>query len=1015
MKKIAVRVGCFILTIIITLALIPPVPLAADRPASQSHQMRGVWVTSAYNLDWPSRQNLTAAQMRSEIDTILYRAAQMGLNAVFVQVRPTADSLFPSEIFPWSSVLTGVAGQVPAFYAVDGFDPLAYWIERGHALGIEVHAWLNPFRISHRMQNITSPSQLPTKHPARVDSSLAIYYNNALFLDPGNPAARQLIIDGVAEILRNYPNIDGIHFDDYFYPSRNFPDAATFARYGGGFSDIDDWRRDNVNQMIQEVQTIVRQINPRVRWGVSPTAIWMNDDTDPRGSATGGSESYHRAYADTRRWVMEEWIDYIAPQIYWIEGFAIACYDVVLSWWEDVVRGTNVNLYVGMAPYREVLRYTDPRFSNWTEHEIVRQLERNSRSNDVNGAIFFRHNFIRGAVGDDIARFYAGVIPEAFTNAPLPMLEPPSHIMTRLTVAQPPASRSINDAANFSFFGTAIPDLPLYVNGAEVVNRTAEGFFSIFLPLDRGENTFTFTQPGQPDVVRVITNNTAAIIPLPTMTTPNINTVYPAINSHAQHGSEITLRANAPAGATVTASVGNQTVELTQVNPNHASTANRIYATAFSGQLTLDAPATADAIIDLGHVIYTAHFQNQTFNAVSDGRVFQLGAEAPLFAEIIAPAAWAFPGTSTAAGSSWKYVQGQTDRVTAITQNWWRNNTGLWTYGGDWTRLASGFWVESENIERRTATPAELYEWFPPLIPQAGILSEGRHFAGEVEDRIIWNAPVFPAMYAEFDGTTLTVALGMQSATPPPIFLIGDNAMIQSYTVGEFRGAPAYFMTLRTDTHLEGFYIEYVDGEVHLVLRRRRALTPGPLPLYGFDFVLDAGHGGTDPGAVGPMGGDYAEKHIVMDVTWKLAERLEMLGATVHLVRDGDYNVPLIERADLSREVKPDMFISIHSNSTAETTNATNIHGLTMWYRNPNSAPAAQTFFDNLRFANPLSNRANHINQANFFVCRAVWAPSILVELSFTNNIQDFAWMINPNRQIDMAWGMVNAILAYYR
>jgi N-acetylmuramoyl-L-alanine amidase len=200
-----------------------------------------------------------------------------------------------------------------------------------------------------------------------------------------------------------------------------------------------------------------------------------------------------------------------------------------------------------------------------------------------------------------------------------------------------------------------------------------------------------------------------------------------------------------------------------------------------------------------------------------------------------------------------------------------------------------------------------------------------------------------------------------------------------------------------------------------LVLRRRRALTPGNFPFDGFTFVLDAGHGGTDPGALGPMGGEYAEKHIVMDVTLKLAERLEKLGAEVHLVRGGDYDVPLLTRTHLSREVKPDMFISIHSNSTAETTNATNIHGLTMWYRNPTSQPAAQALFERLRFVNPLSNRANSINQSNFFVCRPVWSPSVLIELSFTNNINDFAWMVNPARQVDMAWGIVNALLGYYR
>jgi len=991
------------LTLVLMVGFFPPqrVGVAAERrPAAQSHRMRGVWVTSAYNLDWPSRQGLNAAQLRAEIDAILARAVANGLNAVFVQVRPEGDSLFPSEIFPWSAAFTGVKGQVPDFYALEGFDPLAYWIERGHALGVEVHAWLNPFRITRRGRNITDPRDLPAGHPVRLNPSLAIAYNNGLFLDPGNPAALQLIADGVAEILRNYPTIDGIHLDDYFYPSRNFPDGATFARYGGGFEDIHYWRRDNVNRMIQLLQTTVRELNPRARWGVSPTAIWMNYENDARGSHTRGMESYHAAYADTRRWVLEGWVDYIVPQIYWIVGFEVACFDRVLSWWEGVVEGTGVDLYVGVAPYREVLRYTEARFANWTEGEIARQLERNSQSDVVSGTIFFRETHLRGEIGQAVRRFYRNVLPGTFPDqVPTPAADAPSRVMGRLSVAQPANNRSITDAANFNFFGTAVPDLPLHVNGIEVTNRTEEGFFNIFLPLVRGENRFTFTQPGQPNVVRVITNNAPPIVPLPTMPAPAITNAFPAADEWVQAGATITLRATAPAGATVSARVGNQTIPLTQTNPNLNSTANRIYAANFTGEFTT--PATdATAIADLGRVTYTATFRNQTLTATSAGRVRTLGPEAPFFAEITAPAAWGFPGATTTGGTAWKYVQGQTDRVSAIT--------------GDWTRMASGLWVESAHVRTWTATASEVAALFPPLVYPAGILSEGRYFIGTLEDRIIWNAPVFPAVTAEFDGSELIVTLGMQGHAPPILQPIGET-FFESIRIGTHRGAPAYFMTLREGTRLEGFYVEFIDGELHLVLRRRRPLTPGNFPLAGFTFVLDAGHGGSDPGAVGPMGGDYAEKHIVMDVTWKLAQRLEMLGAEIHLVRDGDYAVPLLERADLSRAIKPDMFISVHSNSTAETTDATRIHGFTMWYRNANSRPAAQAFFDQMRFINPLTNRANQVNWQNLFVARPVWTPSILVELSFTNNIHDFAWMIDPRRQVDMAWGMVNAILAYYR
>ena len=222
-------------------------------------------------------------------------------------------------------------------------------------------------------------------------------------------------------------------------------------------------------------------------------------------------------------------------------------------------------------------------------------------------------------------------------------------------------------------------------------------------------------------------------------------------------------------------------------------------------------------------------------------------------------------------------------------------------------------------------------------------------------------------------------------------------------------------MSLKPDARLEGFYVEFEDGELRLVLRRRRTLTEGNYPLAGFSFVIDAGHGGDDPGALGPMGAVLPESHIVLANVQLLAGRLQKLGADVTIIRDttGSFYT-LQERVDISRSIKPDMFISIHANSTAETTDATNIHGFTMWHRNVNSFPLAEFFMNSLHYINPLTTRHRTVHQANFFVCRPVWVPSVIVEISFMNNIHDFAWMINPNNQVKLAWGMVNAILGYY-
>jgi N-acetylmuramoyl-L-alanine amidase len=179
--------------------------------------------------------------------------------------------------------------------------------------------------------------------------------------------------------------------------------------------------------------------------------------------------------------------------------------------------------------------------------------------------------------------------------------------------------------------------------------------------------------------------------------------------------------------------------------------------------------------------------------------------------------------------------------------------------------------------------------------------------------------------------------------------------------------------------------------------------------------MVDAGHGGTDPGAVGPMGAAMPESTIVLAQAELITRQLEALGANVVRIRETDTFYTLQQRVDINRAIKPDMFISLHTNATAETTNATNIRGFTVWFRNENSRPAATTFMDNMYNINPATNRNRAPSQANFFVCRPMWSPAVLLEASFTNNIHDFSWMINPRRQEEYARAVVNTLLAYYR
>ncbi|MFD5626764.1 glycoside hydrolase family 10 protein [Streptomyces sp. NPDC127072] len=309
-------------------------------------EMRGMWLATVSNRDWPSRTGLTATRQRAELIAHLDTAVRRRLNAVMLQVRPTADALWPSAYEPWSQSLTGVQGRDP------GWDPLGTAVTEAHARGLELHAWFNPYRIA----NHTDPARLAASHPARRHPDWVVPYGGKLYYNPGLPQVRAFVQDAMLDALRRY-EIDAVHWDDYFYPypvaGQHFDDDAAYAAHGAGFRDRAAWRRDNIDRLVRETAARVKEIRPSARFGISPFGVWRNASTDPLGSPTrAGVQTYDDLHADTRKWVREGWIDYIVPQLYWSIGFAAADYAKLLSWWAKAVEGSGVRLYVGEALYK---------------------------------------------------------------------------------------------------------------------------------------------------------------------------------------------------------------------------------------------------------------------------------------------------------------------------------------------------------------------------------------------------------------------------------------------------------------------------------------------------------------------------------------------------------------------------------------------------------------------------------------------------------------------------------------
>ncbi|MDR0462269.1 MAG: family 10 glycosylhydrolase [Christensenellaceae bacterium] len=304
--------------------------------------LRGAWVTTIWNIDYPKAPTTDSTKLKTEIDQIVARAKGLGLNALFFQVRPCADAFYNSDIFPWSKWLTETQGLAPS----NAFDPLEYIIGRAHTHNIQLHAWINPYRVT-----ALATEKLVATHPARLAPELTINVDGKLYWNPGEPHARDLVINGVREIVENYA-VDGIHFDDYFYPEGiTTHDFGTWLNFGDG-DNIADWRRSNVDQLVHDTHKAIKEIAPGVVFGVSPSGIWANKSHNGLGSDTQGFESYYEIFADSRGWVKKGFVDYIAPQIYWRTGQLGSDFQIILDWWRDVVESTTVKLYTGIGAYR---------------------------------------------------------------------------------------------------------------------------------------------------------------------------------------------------------------------------------------------------------------------------------------------------------------------------------------------------------------------------------------------------------------------------------------------------------------------------------------------------------------------------------------------------------------------------------------------------------------------------------------------------------------------------------------
>ena len=324
------------------------------------HEWRAAWIATVNNIDWPSKPGLPSDEQQKELIEYLDLFKSMNFNAIVLQVRPTADAFYKSKREPWSIYLTGDQSVAPTPL----YDPLEFAIKEAHKRGIELHAWLNPFRVSQDTANLVDISP---DHIYKRRSDLFVKHGKKLNFNPAYPETREFLVDIVRDLVSDY-DLDGIHFDDYFYPNNDFEDSLSFSLHSRGYVTEDKmaWRRENVNIVIEMLRDTIKSLKPHIKFGISPYAVWRNLKEDPRGSDTKsfGYTNYDHLHANILLWMEKGWLDYVLPQLYFNIGYENADFNVLANWWQDYSAGTPV--YGGLGTYRlekdakiEAWRYAD--------------------------------------------------------------------------------------------------------------------------------------------------------------------------------------------------------------------------------------------------------------------------------------------------------------------------------------------------------------------------------------------------------------------------------------------------------------------------------------------------------------------------------------------------------------------------------------------------------------------------------------------------------------------------------
>lgn len=943
-----------------------------------NEEMRGVWIASVININYPSKPGLTEKELKSELDGIVKNAVDTGMNTVFFQVRPTSDALYPSEIFPYSAYVSGTQGVAPH----NGFDSLDYLIKKAAENGIDVHAWVNPFRVT---MNESDEAKLAATNPAVMHPEYTVKYaDGKTYYNPALPEVRALIIDGVKELAVNYPELKGIHFDDYFYPypsgNAEFDDEDEYLFYGSGMSK-DDWRRFNVNTLIHDTYYALKGVNPNIKFGVSPFGIWANSgsDTPTEGSISSGLEAYSSLYCDALAWAKGGYVDYLIPQIYWSFSTSTAPFDNIARWWNKELDGTGVDYYIGLAAYKAV---------DYAENEIGIQVEFSRNLLSCKGCVYYGYA--------DIANNTKGLKDKIKELNKYPVRCSVNSETDEKAKIYTPSNNSTLTTNIVSMSGKSNPAQPFTINGKKL-SRTKEGYFSVYETLNAGSNSYVLDQNGvtTTHTVNYKTKREAASSKPAVLDSFAVTEVYPSFEAWYRTGEKISVRCTAPAGCVVTAQIGGMTITL---SPTMNQTGNAKYLKeVYVGDFYPYALSDETSSVTLGTLTVTAARFGETHTA-QGGLIKQMGTHAPVYAEIIKDYTHLKISPSSSFYDDYTPASiGMRDYITKLEDSYYKLAFGGYVSVNDIKIVAGVNLNENRILSVKAAVNGN------------DTINNKNNFT-DVVFECLENAPVNAVAS---DGKIDVVFYNTNTELlPEPVISANPLFSFIAASADKENGTVTYTVHLKNALNCYGYNIVYENGNIILRMKNPQSLDyESGLLLSGKTIVIDAGHGGTDIGA--PGCGAVNESELNLAIALHLKDELTALGANVVMTRT-DYNqtVALLDRTDFLTETDPDLAISIHQNSIDASANTQKIRGYLGLYGSEAGKLLAKTVSS--RVCSELNRYERAYAYQKLAVARNHRFPSTLCEMLFVSNFEEYNWAVTEGNSKRSAQALAKGIIDYY-